>query len=920
MNNSDLKISGSLLEDRGPIEIHTRPEWQPVDGERQYLIYDHITLTLPDNPSNIHFNGYYIDLALFNTRTLALMHINSYYHDQNHMVYPVHQIFGSPNLEVHIINCTFVNVICTFGGNMVTVAKLVNIENNLFMNTSDFIYATYNLLQIDTVNVSNVTHRNINGTGSSTEFFMIIDLNENGNSTFSSVNFYDWYIGVQKAIYFSGSMNAFIMNNSIFSNLIVGTRNSIMSAALVSMISITNWTFTSISPSSKFDENNMIINIENLNLANSMNSTIKDIYVQSSISFLAFNSVVGKLNSPISFTISNIEFNNSILNRDTSIISFGNMESQEDISYLFTNLTFKSISFNGNGDLMKFQHQFIKNFIVVSYSTFSNIIGGDIYLEAANKNNFGMKTFVKLQNCTFDNINDNFKSLIVVNEGGNLHIDDCTFNNISTYESGSIVSAGYQKAYVEITNSNFTNNYAISGGVFYVESESLILVQRWNIISNFAITSGVIQVSNNGYFQIYNSIIANNYALSSSLSAIIDTARESLIESSNIFSNFGITISSFLDEINLKWEKLWYLSVEFKNYIKNNPKLYSITTSNYVFSLILGKLTLKNNVQIYNQNSIFESFESTFVGSNLAIFNVSNAQLLITASSSTVNLQDVEIYRVLTSNEFPLIKVAFESNLNINNLHYYSSQVPFLSTYSANVTANNVLFEDCNSTDTNPPLSFDQSEKLMFTNWTINKVNASNSDYILKVSNSYLEGNKIVFMNLKQTPGYFINDKISQVIELKVSNCSRGLIIENSEFSLLSKSSFSNSGSTNITNGGAVYIHNSNITISESSFTTNLAIEGGAISFDCLTSMFCEVTISNSSFINNTAIKKGGAIAYSLFRPKMINNTFSGNLALYGNNVGSYVTQIYIYKKFNQSIVFENVGSGITVKPFVQPP
>ena len=168
----------------------------------------------------------------------------------------------------------------------------------------------------------------------------------------------------------------------------------------------------------------MIISIENLNLVNSMSSQIKDIFVQSSISFLKFDSVTGTLQSPINFSKANIVFISSTLNRDTSIISFGKLETTENIMYSFTNLAFKNISFNGNGDLIKFQHQFSTNFIIVSYSTFSGITGGDIYLEAANKNNPNMKTKVKLQSCTFSHINDNFNSLIVVKEGDELQIDN----------------------------------------------------------------------------------------------------------------------------------------------------------------------------------------------------------------------------------------------------------------------------------------------------------------------------------------------------------------------------------------------------------------------------------------------------------------------------------------------------------------
>ena len=755
-----------------------------------------------------------------------------------------------------------------------------------------------------------MTHKNVNGTGSSLDFFITIDLNENGNVTFNAVNFYDWSFGVQRTIYIDGIMNSFIMSNSIFNNVKVGTSNKFFSTSFVNMLSITNWTFTSIDSTSKFDENNVIISIENLNLVNSMSSQIKDIFVQSSISFLKFDSVTGTLQSPINFSIANIVFINSTLNRDTSIISFGKLETAENIMYSFTNLTFKNISFNGNGDLIKFQHQFSTNFIIVSYSTFSGITGGDIYLEAANKNNPNMKTKVKLQSCTFSDINDNYNSLIVVKEGGELQIDNWAFTNISSYESGSVVFAGYQKALVTITSSNFTNNFAIIGGVFNVESESLILIDQWSITSNFAISSGVIQVSNNGLFQIFNSTISNNYAISSSVSAIVDTARESLIDESMIFSNNRITISSFLSEISSKWDKLCFLSNAFKNYILENPKLYSVSESSYVFSIILGKLILQNKVQIYDQNSIFETFESTLTTSDLTIFNISDAKSTITASSSLIYFKNVEISRVKTSSSSPFIRVAFDSKLEIDHLRYYNSEVTFLSAYSITVFANNLVYENCTSVDSSSPISFDQSKSLTFSNWTIKNVDAPNSNYILKVSNSNLQVNNASFENLMQPAAYFLKDTISNIVGLTINNCSRGLISESTSIGILSNSTISNSGSNNVNYGGAMYILNSNVTISNSNFMTNSASEGGAINFDCSELTFCYVSISNSSFIGNKA-KKGGAISYSLYRPNLETNTFTGNQAVYGNNIGSYATQINILGNFNKTIKFSNVGSGI---------
>ena len=157
---------------------------------------------------------------------------------------------------------------------------------------------------------------------------------------------------------------------------------------------------------------------------------------------------------------------------------------------------------------------------------------------------------------------------------------------------------------------------------------------------------------------------------------------------------------------------------------------------------------------------------------------------------------------------------------------------------------------------------------------------------------------------------YFLKDTISNIGGLTINNCSRGLILESTSIGILSNSTISNSGSNNVNYGDAMYILNSNVTITNSTFITNTASEGGAINYDCSELTFCYVSISNSSFICNKA-KKGGAISYSLYRRKLETNTFTGNQAVYGNNIGSYATQINILGNFNKTIKFSNVGSGI---------
>ena len=912
LTNTNVFVGGSLLEDRASIETVIKSGCLPNDGVIQNLIYDQTTMSMPDNPDGIHFITFYGDLAADASRNINLKYINSVFYDQNYMVYPTIQVFSNLLVSFYVLNWKFSNVICIDGCIMVTLATIADIENNIYLNTTGFNYATYNLLEVNTITMKNVTHQNVNGTGTSQEYFIMMSLNDNGVVQLESVNFYNCDLGVQPGMHFDGSVKSLVLKNSIFSSVKVGSRNYLFDASLLGTIEITNWTFSSISSSTSTDNNNLIFNIRSINLANALNSTINNISVQSSISFLEFNSLTGSLTSPLTFAISNIAFSNWSIANSISIISFGNLETSEDITYTFQNITFNNIWFSNKGDLMKFQHQFVKNQIYVSSSTFTNIFGGDIYVEAGNKNNLSIPTKVSLQNCIFSNINTAYNSLILVYEGGDVEIDSSTFNNISSYQSGSVVFAGYQLAIVTIISSNFTNNYAIAGGIFNTESQSLISISNCILSYNFAITSGVIQATNNGYYYIYNSTISHNYGISNSISEITDSAAStSIINNSKIFSNSALTISSFLSEINTKWVNLWFLSTSFVSLINRNPKLYSVTESNYAFSIILGILTVQNSSNIYDQNSIFDSFESTLTISNTNIFNISNADTWISISSSIIYLKNVEIYGISSSNTQPIIRVVTDTTLNIDGFKYYNSQANFISIYSATVVMNNLIYENSTSSDNSPPLLFDKWDNLVFSNWTVLNVSSLNSNYIFQVSNSNLSATNISLSNLQQNAWSLLNDNISMITQIKIYNCSKGLEVDNSVLTLLTNSSFVYSGSSAALSGGALVLFNSNATVSNCIFNSNTAIEGGAIYYDWSTSNYWDVTISNSSFSNNTAIKQGGAINYTLYRPKITNSTYSNNTAVYGGNIASYAMQIYVLDQINKSISFSNAGSGI---------
>ena len=467
------------------------------------------------------------------------------------MPYPTHHVFSNMVTEIQIINATFTNVTGVNGGTMTTLSKSVLVENTIYKDCTDFGFDTFLLLQSDTVTLTNLTHQNVNGTGSALNYYVHMAMNEGGTANLNSVHFYNCDLEQKPGLHFEGSVTNLILTNTIFSGVKVGTSNAIINAIQVSTLTFTNCSFTGIDSSSATDEGNLMVNIQSFGLSNAANSVIKGITVQSStISFLEFNSIQGSLYQPVSIMFTNMIFRDCAFDVNIDIVKFGNLETQENITFGFSGMYFSNMTFSGSGSLLKFQHQLL-NEITVRNSNFTSIQGGELHVEAANKQNLGSPTKVRLSNCKFSDIDANYDSLMRANEGAVVNIEHSTFSNIYTLEEGSVIFAGYQKAIVNITNSTFTSNHALTGGVFNVENESVIKLYDCLINSNFAVTSGVFHATNFGYYEVYDSIITQNYAISSSVSQIFDSATSSVIDNTSIYFNEGLTITELENEMNI---------------------------------------------------------------------------------------------------------------------------------------------------------------------------------------------------------------------------------------------------------------------------------------------------------------------------------------------------------------------------------
>ena len=212
---------------------------------------------------------------------------------------------------------------------------------------------------------------------------------------------------------------------------------------------------------------------------------------------------------------------------------------------------------------------------------------------------------------------------------------------------------------------------------------------------------------------------------------------------------------------------------------------------------------------------------------------------------------------------------------------------------------------------TNAIMYIDEGGPFVFSNSDISNSGSIINDPVYIYRSAVKEISNVTMRNIAQTPLHFKTSTFQLVDNLHIQNCTEYVLIERSMISSMQNSSFTQMGGESIKNGGSLYLVRSNMTISNSNFTENTAIDGGAIYFSCLGIRKCNLDITDSHFKSNKAVLSGGAIKYNVYRPTMQNNIFENNTAAYGPNIGSYAIKIRKKNSEIEQISLDNIGSGV---------
>ena len=881
----------------GGLMVVSSKNWAPNDGLTQIVQVSNFSFSVLDNPLGIKSNSLIVlqDENIYRSVIINMDHLNFLNMEIPSQIYMycIGNIYSQFSFSNSIFkDSSAVQYIVGTAGHQSSIFKNITFLNFTNVQNSPIIIIYCFSVILDTVSFINF---NMDKTNEN-EVMRIQNFNFTytllSNLHFDSVNLYK--APIIKGVTF---LNQISIVNSYFNGGIQESSNTLFSVGSIGSIIFQNHTFSAITWE--------ILNIDKIDISVGLSSAISNINVtNSSSTLIKFGNFINPTSTTPNVLVENINYLDSEISTSINLIDTENIFTNGIVNIIFNRLNFRMIRFINNGNLFSLKHNMPQS-ILISNSTFINLTSTLITVDSSGSNNVALITNSIFRNWIFDQINDEYSSLINVNNKAVLEITDSSFSNIYTYEEGAVLYAGFEKTNVSLSNWIFQNISAVQGTIFLIESESLVKWTNCTFYNNFGITSTIFQTSLNGYFHFYNSSISQNYAINNQVGEMLDSINLSIMSNVSIYNNEAMSINDITSEFISKWNRLCFVPNVLAQYIINNNKLIVSSFKTSIIQLIVSSLSIQNNSRISNQTALFNIFLSQLTISNSDIFNVSDS---IQSLTSNVTINSSTISKVANSDGTSFIFLDYNSLLTINSLVFENSASNLMNLRSSTIYISNFTMIDINSPSNLIEISSWDGVliyELNATNWSTHNLEFINIDKSSNVKLSRFLGTKTNATFVKIS-----DSSVTSIDSFFINGLYQALNIKFSSIDLISSSNFTNNGNINLIKGGAISIEDSNVSIVNSTFVSNTALIGGAISFECTGASLWNLFLSNSAFNSNIAVSQGGAIFYDYYRPTISSVTFTNNSAEYGPNFASFAFKIKFSDSNTDEMIINNLSSG----------
>ena len=333
--------------------------------------------------------------------------------------------YGEFNVDLYVTDCRISNISNGFFSSIIVFFyNKVTFENihydNATNNGKPLFYFLYN---IENITVKNVTISNFSGTVSDSNDIFAYSSFPTTINVVEQLHVVDTDLNGKSVIACSNPIDQIQIFDSVFENITISSSDYIIDIGQIKSIILNTTTFSNIKTSDDVNTNGAVLFFETLDLNSDLDTSIQDITLDDcGIPFFVLSSAINQ--SPVNkrFELSNINFTNTHFESNRALFSTDSIELDTTFQISMTNLLFSNISFSNTGTLIECRQQ-LPTYMTITGSQFIDLNAATIRIASSNADNTNPTIFVQIYDTVFSNINDQYNSLINVNEGGWLEIN-----------------------------------------------------------------------------------------------------------------------------------------------------------------------------------------------------------------------------------------------------------------------------------------------------------------------------------------------------------------------------------------------------------------------------------------------------------------------------------------------------------------
>lgn len=303
------------------------------------------------------------------------------------------------------------------------------------------------------------------------------------------------------------------------------------------------------------------------------------------------------------------------------------------------------------------------------------------------------------------------------------------------------------------------------------------------------------------------------------------------MSNSSIYQNHAFSRAELTAEYATCVE-LCFIPEEYKTHSNDNfGSIILDQEQDQLFQVISGTLSIISNSRIYDEAILINAFVSTVTFEDSLIENITFAKTSIQSVFSNLTLRNMVINNLNNTLNADFILVMLDSHLVISSLVYSNSDSILFKVRTSSIEISGITFSGIQNASKLGEINgcFDS---------TIEGISSSNTQISLNEMFTVSETNNISFTNIEimhsQSLAILVElSNVTLVENLRIQNCSEGLMVKSSTITSIMDSMITHSGGIGILYGGALRITDSVVDIQNISFTNNTAVSGGAVYFTC---------------------------------------------------------------------------------------